>query len=233
MIFENRGVILGIMSFILSKINKIKKKGLVISDTKCRYIIGILFPDIPIHLFSLNHEYQFHLFEEATDGMIIHHLHQIPIIHAKKVMILPWYDINNPIIMYRYHSKKIYKKEKLLSNLEEFNKHQRFHFYPANRNPMFICGLRTWDSFMESQIIYTYLSWYPNNPKNILKFLSEQVGGFYCYQDYVYYSQFIPLIIPRIIYYPKNTNNIEKEKALLKLMELIGKKLEIINNIFF
>lgn len=56
----------------------------------------------------------------AKSGIIINYLDNIKRIHAKDVYLIPWSNIENPLIMYKYNKKYIVKKKKIKRKLQSY-----------------------------------------------------------------------------------------------------------------
>lgn len=106
-IIEDRGIIIGIMHYILKNRDMLRDENILIADKRIRKIIKYLFPDMKVHK-SRNTGFKINIRNQNYSDLVINNVKNIGIINAKKVRYLLWFNKDNPMIMYE-HDKK-YKK---------------------------------------------------------------------------------------------------------------------------
>lgn len=195
-IWENKGIILGIISYLIEYREQFKNNIIIIQNTKFNTIISNLFPDIKI--MDSGSGFKINIKNQKNHGLIINNLQNLSTINAKKVRVLPWFDKDNPIVMYVHTKKKIYDKNLFEDDLNIFNKDIRFN----PRQPIeplyaeFIgqhCGLNIWDTYTEYDILLSYVQYYPNNIFEINQYIDNELGGLRCEKP-VFIS--VPIKVP-------------------------------------
>lgn len=199
LVYEERGIILGIMNFILDNMNKYNQ--INIENKHYFKIIRQLFP-----MFRVTRDYD----KEKTSlniyvrsrkirdhGLIINNLDNIKKIRSKKkhFYLLPWFNINNPIIMFKYDKSKPKKNiDKLKGYVEKFNI-IRLKEYSYERIPImsYKFNILFWDIFVEYRILNRYCRLTNSNINTIYDFLTKFLGGF---------NVNVPTYVPRYIERP-------------------------------
>lgn len=170
-IWENKGILLGIILFMLKNYDKLINKRIIIDNDQQRIIIKQLFYDFNIKKkgtgFTIN------IKNNVRMDLVINNLNNLDNIYAKSVRILPWYDKDNPIIMYKHNEKKKYNIEKLKKKLEEFSNKKRWLFYDVINFIEKKTNMKNWDTYTEHKILKKYVKEYP-------EFTVEQVYEFIC-----------------------------------------------------
>jgi hypothetical protein len=199
LVYEERGIILGIMNFILDNMNKYKR--INIENKMYFKIIRQLFP-----MFRVTREYD----DETTslniytksrkikdNGVIINNLDNIKKIRSKKkhFYLLPWFNVNNPICMFKYDKSKPKNNiKKLKKYVEKFNI-IRLKEYSYERIPImsYKFNILFWDIFVEYRILNRYSKLTNSNINTVYDFLTKFLGGF---------NINVPTYIPRYIERP-------------------------------
>jgi len=182
-IWENKGIALGIIMYLLNNFDKLVKKKIIIDNDKIRLVLKELFYDFKFKKISKekNNEFKIIIKNNSDKGdLIINNLNNIDKIHATKVKLLPWYDKDNPIILFRYKDDKAYNVDKLRDKIYKFSKKSRFRTYGKLNFIEGICNLRLWDTFMEHRILEQYTDEYPEDIRKTYFFITTQLGGLYC-----------------------------------------------------
>lgn len=193
-IWENKGIVLGIISYLIENHALFKNNIIVIRNTKFNNVISNLFPDMKI--VHNGDGFHINIKNQNKNGLIINNLQNLSIVHASNVKFLPWFDIDNPIIMYLYDKKKVYDKDLLADDIYQFNENTRFKAIRSNdpQYQEFInqhCGINIWDTQFEFNILSSYIKYYPGNLFEINQFIDNQLGGLRCEKPIQ-----IPILIP-------------------------------------
>lgn len=119
-IWIDRGILLSVIYCILKYYNKISKKNIIIKNNKYYYFINDLFPELK---FSKKKKHNNNFFFNIRSiikkkNIIIDYISNYDkYIPARSYDYIPWYDINDPLIIYKYSKKyKVLKNSKLCSN---------------------------------------------------------------------------------------------------------------------
>lgn len=182
-IWENKGIILGIISYLIENHEQLKYDKIIIKNTKFNTIITNLFPDMKI--MDNGSGFKINIKNQKNNGLIINNLQNLSVINAKKVTILPWFDKDNAIIMYLYDKKEIYDKNFLKTEIKILNENDRFKPRQSN-NFQYVefiqkhCELNIWDTYTEYDILLSYIRYYPNNIFKLNQYIDNELGGLYC-----------------------------------------------------
>jgi len=128
---EDLGISIKLAEYLLyNKINIIYFEGYQnIKDFLKQYVPGLIFSRNGLEI---------HIRNKTTEkGLIINYLSSIKKIYAKYAILIPWSNIENPLIMYEYKKKYKLSKNSILSNLDyvsyqEYNKYYELQF----KNPV-------------------------------------------------------------------------------------------------
>ena len=116
-IWLERGIKVIIIYFIIKYYNSIKYKYIIIENKNYRKFCRKMFPELTFKRFDLNNidydnNFYFNIKNQIIKrGIIIDELHNYynTYIPTKKIYLIPWFDINEPIICYKYRDNQIYK----------------------------------------------------------------------------------------------------------------------------
>ena len=233
-IWENRGIALGIILYLITYYNKMINKRIVIKNDKINYVIKTLFPNFKIR--SSGKGFKIIIKSNNNGNLIINNLNNLDHIYAKKVRILPWYDKDNPMVMFRYNKKKKYDLDKLKDDLMEFSEGERHMIYSFGNIIEQYYGFKIWDTNMEFNILTMHSKIYHTNIMNVHHFLTRHVGGLKRdIVNYIPYKVQVPVEVPK--YIPIKTpieTKIPSNRSNTKVGELINtitRKLEITNKL--
>ena len=232
-IWESKGIILGIINFILTNIDKYKK--IFINHKKFAKIIKKIFPHIKV---STNIDYNtkksnliilVRTNEIVNGSLVINNIDNIKKIKTKKsnFYLLPWFDTDNPIIMFKFDEnqkeKNILKLKKKITLFHKIyrSKHFIYHDLPLNS---YKCDYIFWDIVTEFKILSLYANFYNLDVNVINNYLCENVNSFNCQQKCMSH------VVPLYIHEDKKHNN-GNNQFLGKFVSLIGKKMDALNNI--
>jgi hypothetical protein len=155
-IWENKGIVLGIIIYILNNYNKLKDKKIIIRNERYKFILERLF---------LSMEFRFHTDEEPNKnifeinirnnnkrGLIINNINNLEKIQGIPAL-LPWYDKYNPIVMFFYNEKKSKHREKILYKINKFSVEERLEPYGPINFIEVLCKIRIWDTHFEHYVL--------------------------------------------------------------------------------
>ena len=115
-IWTDRGIKLAIMYVIYFYYNKIKHKNIIIFNKNFRNFAKLLFPKLLIfkkvsNTNNNNKNFYFNIryIIKKQDIFIDYIKNYDNTIFTKKINLIPWYDINDPLIIYFYNKKKNYR----------------------------------------------------------------------------------------------------------------------------
>jgi len=171
------------------------------------------------------------IIKSDEDGhLIINNLNNLKVINAKKVRLLPWYDKDNPIVMFRYNKNKKYNINKLRDNLDNFSEHERFLIHNYGNIVEQYYNLRNWDTNMEYNILARYIQYHNYDIMAVHHFLTYHLGGIK--RDIVNYIPYkVPVKIPTYvpIRIPVETQITPvADKKINNIISTVTRKLEIV-----
>jgi len=149
-IWNDRGIKITLIYNILKYYNKIKNKNIIINNKDYRLFAKIMFPELIFKKFNyrdINYKdnYYFNIKEILIKkGIFIDYIHEYigKKIPTKNIFLIPWFDINDPIISFRY------SKTHHLNFNNEYNKIIYFGNFIRNK---------LWDNNIENSILRKYI----------------------------------------------------------------------------
>lgn len=102
-IIEDRGIIIGIMYYILKYFMQIFDKRIVIEDGRIRKMIKYLFYDLDIH--KSGDGIRVNIRNNVMEEVVINNYNNLDTIPANNLYILPWSNRDNPMVMFRVSQK--------------------------------------------------------------------------------------------------------------------------------
>ena len=171
-IWIERGIILTIIYYILKYHDELLNKKIIIDNEAYCKFFRILFPKLKFNIYDTHHKLNFYFnFRRIikNQDIIIDYLSNYDnIINASKIALIPWYDTNDPIIVYKYNSKKELKVNKYKTFIKEFSNCKR-----GNYNGVI------WDAIIENKIIKRYIAFSKNNYNQFLTFFNNFIKSNY------------------------------------------------------
>jgi len=104
-IIEDRGIIIGIMFYLLKHNNRMMGNTVIIADKRIRHIIRYLFYDLTIR--KEGDGFHFNIRNNTYSDIVINNINNLNDINTHHIYILPWGNPDNPVIMYRVTGKVI------------------------------------------------------------------------------------------------------------------------------
>lgn len=166
-IIEDRGVIIGLMYFILRYYPKIRDKKIIIADGRIRKIIKYLFYDLEIKKKGIG--IVVNIRNSNYEGVVINHYNNLRRLQTNNVYILPWGNKDNPMVMFRVNNK--YNKD-----MKEYDEVIKYHHDKFEER----CKTLKYDLILDNSIINLYSDlYYESDPAYISDFI-------HCYlHDYI------------------------------------------------
>ena len=230
-IWTDRGIILTIIYFILKKYDKLLNKNIIIDNTVYRHFISNLFPELIFKSYNkhTNDNFYFnirHIIKEQD--IIITYINSINNnFKCDKVKLIPWFDINDPLIAFEISNKL---KQKYDFNL--YNIYIKKSLLCKRGN--YINGI-SWDLFIEYNILKKFTLKNNINFYNFYNYFNSFISKYYINIK----NNNIKYIEKPVYYYLYNqsnnnqTNNNQSNfvKPVAQNKELINDNTELINNI--
>jgi hypothetical protein len=134
---------------ILKKYKKLKNRILIINNKTYRTIIKQIFPELTFDRYREDDEDNFYfnirsvIKEQDVFIDIIKNYDKY--VHTKKIYLLPWYDMNDPLIVYSYNSKYKIRIQKFINYIDMFTRMRRCNYNGS-----------LWDTTIEYNIFKKY-----------------------------------------------------------------------------
>ncbi len=220
-IWIDRGIILIIIYFILKKYDKLLDKIIIIDNTIYRHFINYLFPELTFKDYTIHTKQNFYFNIRniiKEQDIIITYIKSINYkLKCKKVKLVPWFDMNDPLIA--FETSKNLKED---YNINLFKMHMNNSLLCKRGN--YVNGV-SWDLFIEYNILKKYAL------KNNIKF----------YNFYNYFNLFISkyyvninnnkYIEKPVYYYLNNQSNQSNQSNITKNKLDNDETIKNINNI--
>ena len=238
LVWENKGIILGIIRYIVKHIDELVDKIIIIDNDIVRSVLKKLFDDLTfkkkskkVNLFVIN------IKNNNVGGLIINNINNLKNINGK-IMLLPWYDKDNAIVMFKYNENKEYDIQKIKNKINKFTENKRLNWYSGDNyyNINFIeqkCNFRIWDTYMEYSILKKYVKYYDEyDIMYVYDYITNMLTENRCQSKSVIgvgvpieVPTYVPTYIP-ISYKEKQNNNQMKD-----LLSDIDEKIKLTNNL--
>lgn len=147
-IWIERGVLLSIVSFIIDNYTKLLNKTLIINNKKYREFLRIIFNQLKFKKFKKDNKQNFyfnirHIIKDQD--VIIDYLQNYNNkLYTDKINLIPWYDMNDPIIMYEKSNNSL-DIDKYKQYIKNFSSCRRGNYNNTS-----------WDLMMERYIFIKY-----------------------------------------------------------------------------
>lgn len=151
-VWIERGILLTIMYHINKYYNELQTKIIIVDNDKHCFFLKKIYPSLKFQIFkkddSSNPNYFYfnvRKINKKQDVIIDYLANYDDVIPSDKVNLVPWFDINDPLIVFRYSNKDTVLADKYRSFLNDFVKCRR-----SNYNGML------WDTYIEKDILTKY-----------------------------------------------------------------------------
>ena len=219
-IWIDRGIILTIIYYILKYYNELLNKTIIINNNIYRKFISKLFPDLVFYKFTKHNSRNFYFNIRETirnqDIFIDYMKKYEKNVNAKKIKLVPWYDMNDPLIAYKYEKKQI-----------------DITRYKLYINQIFICKRGNyyntfWDIYMEYNILMKYCSANSIPFNYIYNMLNN-----YLYKYYIHVKN-INIVEKPVVYYEEKQPDkviVDNNNDINGLIRVMTIKMNKINNL--
>lgn len=162
-VWIERGILITIIYYILKKYIILLNKIIIINNNEYCKFFKIIFPELKFSIFKkhTNDNFYFNIRKiiKNQDIIIDYLANYHKIIFTNKITLLPWYDMNDPVIVYQFNSKYKIKTKKYRFFINNFSKCNRANYYNT-----------IWDAFIEYSVLKKYIKF--NKKINIYNFLN-------------------------------------------------------------
>ena len=191
-IWIERGILYTIIYYLIKYYDELINKIIIIDNKQYRKMLKILFPKLKIESYDINKTSNKYFYFNIrriikNQDIIIDYLRNYEYINTTKINLIPWYDMNDILVVYKYNPK--YKKniKEYTEFINEFSRCRR-----GNYNNMI------WDMNMEIKILSRYIKF---NKKlsnlDVFNFINNYIKSNYTNTVNNYY---IPYQIDKIVY---------------------------------
>jgi len=160
-VWIERGILFAIFAYILKNYDKLIDKIIIIDNKNYRTFFSIIFPKLKFNKYKDENSHNFYFnirrIIKKQDVIIDYISNYKKYINTKKIKLIPWYDLNDPLIIYKYNENKKLKIKKYTIFFKIFSSCRR-----ANYNGTI------WDSYIENKIMLSYIKKNPNIKFNFL-----------------------------------------------------------------
>jgi hypothetical protein len=164
-IWEEKGIVIGVFAHIIKHHTYLMDKTIIINNDIYGSITKLFFDELTFKKYKKPHHkdpYYINIKDVTkTDNHHINNLNNFQIIHNKKITLLPWYDRDNPIIMFTYDKDQTANIAKLIDDLTYFEKHIRFTKFNSPGKTKTNCIIDCWDTYYERKILKKFVRLYP------------------------------------------------------------------------
>lgn len=222
-IWIDRGIILTIIYYILKYYKKLLNKNIIINNYIYRKFVSRLFPKLSFNKFKSHNVNNFYFNIRETikeqDIFIDYLKNYNKYINTDNIKLVPWYDINDPLIAYKYTKSKMDIIE-----------------YKIFINQKFICKRGNyhntyWDIYVEYDILNKYCLFSSINFNYLYTKLNDHL-----YKYYIHVKN-INIVEKPVIYYKENVVEntkevkIENKNNIDDLLKVMTNKINKINNL--
>jgi hypothetical protein len=223
-IWEDKGIILGIIKYIMKHNDELLGTDIIVESKKFRYILISLFRE---HSFKKRgNGFHVSIRSGGHDGLVINNLKSIDKLRTKKVTLLPWYDEDNPLIMFVADGSSDRTVINTMKKIDRFKQHR---FKAWSDRPTYIdliCGIQIWDTYIEYQILKKYCKYYNQDVRNVHSFICKALENPCCTS-----VQLKPVYVPRYIAVPNGMPNGDKDESCKELLSTATRKINLVNDL--
>jgi hypothetical protein len=179
--WEDKSILLGIILFCTKNTKLLKNKKIILEYNRFIRILKVMFRNLTFgKKDNVDNCFYINIKNNNNKDLVINNLNNIKEPRTDQMKLLPWYDYNNPIIMYYYDSNlDVDELDEFKIYVQKFTHKKRFKNYTPNND--IVCkyncnnNINIWDCYYEHKILKKYCKKYGNNIKNIYNFISVQL----------------------------------------------------------
>jgi len=197
-IWEEKGIIIGLFSHIIKNHHILKKYTIIINNDLYGSIIKLFFKQLKFkkHINLTQKNPYFINIKNLTVNLphptlYINNINNFQVINNDKITLLPWYDKDNPIIMFIYDLQLSGNIQEITEDITYFEKHIRFNKYDSPGKTKTNCVIDCWDTYYEQKILNKFINLYPNYTANQV---NEIINYILLYPNCKPTQQYIPYI---------------------------------------
>lgn len=190
-VWVERGMLLCTIHQLQMNRISLGRKVIIVPNANFRTALQELFPELVFASKAKGNDSSFHICfrTQATRhrALVFDYLANYEQgIPAKNVALVPWYDMNDPLIVFKYNGDGLVDANRYRQRVIQFSRCKR-GAYP---------GSASWDDSMEKQILSFYLR---NNPGRTMQQIVYVV-------DSALIGNFTNTVVEKLIYVPVQTN---------------------------
>jgi len=184
--WEDKNIILSLFLYLTLNYKELKDKVIIINHQFFMNIIKEFFFKLTFkHKDDDKYQNKVHIYIKEiskNSGLYINNIHNFESIYNYKISLIPWYDIQNPLIMfYKEKGKQVMDKDDVYKSIIKFNKHLRYKNYNMVGLNKYRCSVNVWDSYYEIEIMKKFCLLYGlKNPFYINGYINRIVGCRLC-----------------------------------------------------
>jgi hypothetical protein len=172
--------------------------------------MAYLFDDIMFYKIGES-GFKINIKNSERDGLVINNMNNLTGVQTGKVYLLPWYDKDNPIVMYYHRPGENYDLNGFAKDVAEFSKCKRSMSYIKQNYVVGCYGVNTWDTDVEYRVLNLYVSRVKKFDIGALyKLISDYLAADTCYTKVD--RQYFGLPVERQVYVPVE---VVKEKEVI------------------
>jgi len=235
-VWIERGILLTIIYFVLKYYDILKHKVIIVDNTMYCDFLNYIFKNLIFKKFKKHKSYNFYFNIRKIikkQDIIIDYVHNYDnTIETNKLYLVPWYDMNDVLVAYRYDEYNYVKVNKYKRFINIFSKCRR-----GNYNNII------WDMFIEFEIYKKYVSFNRHfNVMDIFNNINDVIISNYTNTiEKKYY--YVPVINNVPVYTQQNiinvasiennnnTNKDDQNEAVVDLLKIMNNKLKSLGNI--
>ena len=204
-IWNDRGIIIILIEYILKNFNNLKNKNIIIENVSFLNLFKSLFRNLKFTSYTKHSKSNFYFNIKRIikhQDLIIDEIDNYnKKINGENIVLVPWTDKNNFLILYEYSNKQV--------NLESYR--NKFNLILNNRYQF---NGYLWDLLREKEILNVYQKYNSNfSWDNLFRILNTY---FRKTNNYIIKNKYIPIMINSNTQSSNNTIEIKKDKLQCK-----------------
>ncbi len=228
--WENKGIVLGIIYYILKRYNKLENQRVGLDNKKLRILLSSLFTRIDFTKKGVG--FTINVKNSKREGLVINNLNNLSDVRTKKIYLLPWYDKDNPTVMYFHRPEQVYDLGKFVNDTKKFSRCDRTKSYIRQNFVNSCYGLNIWDTDVEFSILDAYVRKFRNfDVATLYKLISDYLASDMCYAKVERQIVHVPVQVPVEVRVEVPVKvPVVKEKEKVNMLEDIKKKILDVDN---
>jgi FtsZ-binding cell division protein ZapB len=170
-IWIERGILFTCINIIEHNYLSLFNKKIIVNNSKIKKILKILFPELLFKNFKSHSSKNFYINIRNIvyhQDYIIDYLNNYDtFINSKHINLVPWYDSNDPLIVYKFDKSFDYDVFFIKNFVQHFTIYIRSNF----KNDV-------WDVYLENKILHKYANLSGNNIYKVLNFINHKLSNY-------------------------------------------------------